>query len=119
MFRLTIYDRNGNQLNEGDIVKISDGKNFNFYCQVTYLEDEQVLAPFHTFSFHSVVKVNSVPITAIKSSETLYNIWYEDTPEKDNSESFEKYLMSWKECESLLEKRSYRIQRIQGQQKLF
>lgn len=119
MFTLTIHDRNGNQLNEGDIVKISDGKNFNFYCQVTYLQDEEVLAPFHTFTFHSVVKVDSISATANKSSETRYNIWYETNAEKDDAESFEKYLRSWRECESQLEKRAFRIQKIQGQQKLF
>ena len=119
MFILTIHDREGNQLNEGDIVKISDGKNFNFYCQVTYLEKEQVLAPFHTFSFHSMQKIDEVPKTARKSTENRYNIWYEDNAEKDNCESFDKYLMSWKECESQLEKRAYRIQRMSIQQKLF
>lgn len=109
MFILSLYDRNGIELNEGDLVKISDGKNFNFYCEITYLENEQAIAPFHTFSFHSFVKVDKVPNTAIKSTETRFNMWYEDNAEKDNAESFNKYLSSWKECESMLERRSYRI----------
>ena len=53
MFKLELYDRKGNILSIGDIVKISDGKGFHFFSEVKFLEDEKCIAPFHTFSFHS------------------------------------------------------------------
>lgn len=112
MFTLTIHDRKGTQLNEGDIVKVSDGKNFNFYSEVKYLEDEQVIAPFHTFSFHSFEKVDRVPDGAIKSSEERYGIWYlpDEVKEPDeDGEQFKDYLMSWRACETPVERRAWRI----------
>jgi len=48
MFKLTIHDRNGAKLEEGDIVKISN-RTMTFFSEVKYLEPEKVLTPFHTF----------------------------------------------------------------------
>lgn len=110
-FELTIHDRKGTQLNEGDIVKISDGKNITFYSEIKYLEDERVIAPLHTFSFMSVEKVDEVPEQALKSSETRYDIWYLPI-DKDDTEYFNKYLMSWRDCEYRLESRAYQINKI-------
>jgi len=112
MFTLTLHDRKGIQLNEGDIVKISDGRNFNFYAEVKYLEPEMVIAPFHTFSYHSFVKVDSVPDGALKSTEERYGIWYlpDEVKETDeDGDEFKDYLMSWRHCESAIERRSWRI----------
>lgn len=117
MFKLKIYDRKGIELKEGDIVKISDGRRFTFYCEVKYLEKEMIITPFHTFSFHSVEKVNEVPVHAIKSTEERYSIWYvdHDVAEADNNrESFEKYLSDWRCCEYTLKERMYRIERIKS-----
>ena len=112
MFTLTIHDRKGTQLKEGDIVKVSDRKNFNFYAEVKFLEPEKVLAPFHTFSFHSFEKVDRVPDGALKSTEERYGIWYlpDEVKETDeDGEQFNDYLMSWRACEHELEARSWRI----------
>ena len=112
MFILKLYDRKGTQLHEGDYVKISDGKQFTFFAEVKYLEKEGVIAPFHTFSFHSFEKVNEIPENAIKSTEERYGIWYlhrEDSEIDSDAEYFEKYLLSWRECEHHLEKRCWRI----------
>lgn len=111
MFTLKLYDRNGTALSFGDIVKISDGKVFTFFAEVKYLEREKVITPFHTFSFHSIVKVDKVPEGAKKSTEERYDIWYIESPEEDtDSESAENYLTAWRECERLMEKGYYRIE---------
>ena len=114
MFKLIIQDRNGNPLNESDIVKVSNGKDFTFYSEVKYLEDEGSIAPFHTFSFHSFEKVDKVPENAIRSTETRYGIWFmpSESIEPDlHAKDFDRYLMSWRECEILLEKRCFKIER--------
>ena len=110
MFTLKLYDRNGQPLKQGDIVKISDGRSFAFFSEVKYLEDEKVIAPFHTFSFHSFEKVKKVPANAKPSTETRYKIWYLEEKEEDlEASSSEKYLADWRDCESLLEKKCFRI----------
>lgn len=103
MFKLKITDRQGAELKEGDIVAISDRASFKFYAEVKYLEEQQVLAPFHTFSFHSFEKIEKVPDGATLSSETRYKVWYDMNPVNDyKSRDFEGYLMSWRQCEHLL-----------------
>lgn len=117
MFILKLYDRKGKELKLGDIVKISDGKSFNFFCEVKYLEKEKVIAPFHTFSFHSFEKIDKVPANAVKSTEERYNIWYvyQDDAETDpEAEKFEKYLMDWRSCEHMLDRRCFRIELIKN-----
>lgn len=112
MFELKLYDRKGNSLEEGDIVKISDGREFSFFAEVKYLEDEQVITPFHTFSFLSFEKIDKLPENAIRSTEERYGIWYvyRNEAEKDNeADQFEKYLMDWRKCENHLAKRCWRI----------
>ncbi|TXI90600.1 MAG: hypothetical protein E6Q36_01165 [Chryseobacterium sp.] len=120
MFKLTIHDRNGVELKEGDIVKIIVREEFQFFCEVKYLEGDKVLTPFHTFSFHSVEKIDKVPEKAIKSKEERYNIWFMPTKKYDDQgmEAFSKYLMSWRQCEHLLEKRMWRIERLTNNKKL-
>lgn len=114
MFELSLYDRLGNELNLGDIVKISSGeRGFHFFAEVKYLEDEQVITPFHTFSFHSFEKVSKLPDGVVESTETRYKIWWMENIEEDfRVKEFEDYLMGWRECEHLLEKRCYRIKKI-------
>lgn len=109
-FILTIHDRKGVELNEGDVVAVFDRRNYTFFAEVKWLESEQVLTPFHTFSFHSFEKVDKVPENATLSTEERYKIWYLPEAEKDNEDgNFEKYLSGWRECEYLLENRCYRI----------
>lgn len=113
MFILKLFDRKGVELHLGDIVKISDGKRFTFFCEVKFLEKENAITPFHTFSFHSVEKVDSVPPEAIKSTEERYNIWYQYLEEAENDPRpylFEKYLMDWRQCEHLINNRCYQIE---------
>lgn len=113
MFLLKLYDRKGAKIKIGDIVKISDGKRFTFFSEVKYLEKEKTITPFHTFSFHSVEKVDSVPAEAKESTEERYKIWYiyHDQAEVDNgAEAFRNYLMSWRECEHYLDNRCYQIE---------
>lgn len=113
MFTLELYDRIGNKLSLGDIVKVSNGREFTFFAEVKYLESEKVITPFHTFSFHSFEKVETIPEHAKKSTEERYNIWYTYSPELDEKESAEyanKYLISWRVCEHLLEERCFRVE---------
>jgi len=113
MFTLTLTDRNGTPLNEGDIVKISNSGKFTFFSEVKYLEKEKVITPFHTFTFHSFEKVDKVPDSAIKSSEERYDIWFlgnEASPDHKAAD-YEGYLMEWRKCERNLEKRCWRIER--------
>jgi hypothetical protein len=110
MFELKLFDRNGIELKEGDIVKISNGREFIFYAEVKYLEDENIITPFHTFSFHSFVKVDNLPDNAIKCDENRYNIWYVENKEEDvQAKEYDKYLSMWRSCEHLLDSRIYRI----------
>lgn len=114
MFTLKLYDRKGAELKEGDIVKVSDGRRFSFFAEVKWLEKEQAIAPFHNFSFHSFDKVKSIPENAVKSTEERYNIWYvyDEFAELDEeSNDFSQYLMSWRECESMLKDRCFRIEK--------
>ena len=104
MYKLQLHDRNGEPLNEGDIVKISNGKSFVFYSEVKYIEKEQSIAPFCTFSFHSFVKVNQVPKQAIRMKESRYKCWYLPDTDIDNSgEVGNDYLIQWRNCEHLLD----------------
>lgn len=114
MFELKLYDRNGTELKLGDIVKISDGRSFNFYAEVKYLESEQLITPFHTFSFNSFVKEDKLPDNAVRSTEERYGIWWvpgEAETDKD-ADQFRDYLMDWRKCESHLEKRMWRIKKV-------
>jgi hypothetical protein len=107
MFTLKLFDRKGQELRMGDIVKISDGRRFNFWAEVKYLEKEKAITPFHTFSFHSFEKVDSVPANAVKSTEERYNIWYvytEDAEEDYNASAYENYLTEWRHCENLIDR---------------
>ncbi len=99
MFVLELYDRKGNQLNEGDIVKISNGRETQFFAEVKYLESEGIITPFHTFSFTSFEKVDKLPDNAEKADEKRYSIWYIPRAEDPEGEDFRQYLMSWRECE--------------------
>ena len=120
MFILKLQDRKGMILNEGDIVKISDGKSFNFYSEIKYLEQEKAIAPFHTFSFHSFEKVDVVSENAVLSTEKRYKIWFMQNPEIDNSpQDGEKYLIDWRACEHLLNQRCFLIEPIVKQLTLF
>ena len=120
MFTLKLFDRLGQELKMGDIVRISDGHNFKFYSEVKYLPDQKVITPFHTFTFHSFERVDKLPDNAIESTETRYKIWWIPDAEVDQqAKEFEHYLMSWRECERLLEKNVFRIEPLFIQQKLF
>lgn len=112
MFQLELFDRLGNKLNIGDIVKISNGREFTFYAEVKYLTRERIITPFHTFSFHSFEKVDKLPDNVTKSTEERYGIWFHHNPEKDEKAVrgyFEKYLLDWRQCEHLLEQRCFQI----------
>lgn len=112
MFKLKLYDRKGNELSQGDIVKISNGKGFQFFSEVKFIKEEKCMAPFHTFSFHSFEKVSEVPANAIKcTEEKRYNIWHLPSLIQDEEpEIGEKYLMDWMECEHFLSQRCFRIE---------
>jgi hypothetical protein len=110
MFKLKLQDRKGNELKEGDIVKISNGREFTFYAEVRYIEEEGIITPFHTFSFHSFEKVEKVPDNAIPCYDERYGIWYVKNAEADNeAKNYEEYLLSWRQCEHLMEKRCWVI----------
>jgi hypothetical protein len=112
MFTLKLFDRKGNELQEGDIVKISNGREFTFYAEVKYIEDEGIITPFHTFSFLSFEKVDKVPEKAVKCTEQRYDVWYlnsDDAEKDDRANEYEEYLLSWRQCEHHLEKRCWAI----------
>jgi uncharacterized protein YrzB (UPF0473 family) len=114
MLILTIHDRKGTELKFGDIVRIdsySCGNHYSFYSEVKYLEAEQSIAPFHTFAFHSVEKVDKVPDTATKSTEERYDVWFEcvESEESPDVSRYERYLMEWRECEHLLSEKIFRV----------
>lgn len=110
MFQLELYDRKGVKLELGDIVKVSDGRAYQFYAEVKYIPEKCVIAPFHTFSFHSFEKIDKLPEDAIECNDPEYRIWYITHPEHDeDADNFPDYLMSWRECERFLEKSIFRI----------
>ena len=111
--KLILKDRKGNILNEGDIVKISDGKRFTFFSEVKYNPEKKCIYPFHTFSFHSFEKVSEVPIDALQSNQEDYKVWYTINPEEDGeAQRYSHYMRSWKECERLLEDQCFFIESI-------
>jgi hypothetical protein len=112
-FKLTLHDREGVELHDGDIVAISDGKRFNFYSEVKYNPEKKCIYPFHTFSFHSVKKVDILPAEAKECNELDYKCWYvnhEDAQWDLKADEFAHYLLSWRECERLLEKNMFHIE---------
>ena len=112
MFTLKLYDRQGTELNQGDIVKISNGKRFTFFAEVKWLEKEQLIAPFHTFCFHSFEKVDKVPDNAKQGTEERYKIWhcYDDEAEEDlKAPEYERYLLDWRKCETEISKGVFKI----------
>ena len=117
MFKLTLHDRNGVELKQGDIVKISNGKKFIFFAEVKWLEKEKAIAPFHTFSFHSFEKVDKVPENALmRVVEADYDWWFlcdEDAEADEYAEDAKRYLTSWRDCETLLNTRSFQISLIE------
>lgn len=114
-FILKIYDRKGTELHEGDIVRVFTGRQINghFYSEVKWLEKEQTLTPFHTFSLHSVEKVDKLPDNVVEGKETRYKIWMDHDAQEDASgkEEFDQYFWDWKACEHQLDKKFYRIER--------
>ena len=116
MFKLILQDSEGKELKQGDIVAISDSLGrLKFFSEVKWLEKEKAIAPFHTFSFHSFYKVDSVPEHAEKSTEERYNIWFTHTPDEINEsrkEEARQYLISWRECEVNIKKGAYKIELI-------
>ena len=120
MFILKLYDREGTELHEGDYVKVSNGKGFKFISEVKYLEKEKAIAPFHTFSFHSFVKIDKLPENVKLANENRYHIWYLENEEADEKASdFDKYLIDWRQCEHLLKESCYKIEKIFIQKTLF
>lgn len=118
MFKLKLYDRNGVELHEGDIVRISNAGKFNFFAEVKYLDAENAIAPFQTFVFSAVEKIDAVPPEAVKAREERYNVWYVpdgeatiDEQAKENND----YLWSWRELEHQIDARCWRIERDQDQ----
>ena len=111
MFIFELYDSLGEMLSEGDIVRVIGNYGVRFYSEVKYLDDEQVIAPFHTFSYHRFEKVHQVPDGCTESdTEERYKIWIESDPDKLKSNT-DEYLASWRVCEHNLERRIYRISR--------
>lgn len=106
MYILHLTDRNGQELKEGDIVKVISGgyQSTTFFAEVKFLEKEKVLTPFHTFSFHAFEKVDKLPEGAILLDEPRYKIWHKPGLTKDQSAAYQKYLIDWRACENLLDR---------------
>lgn len=114
-FYFELTDRNGTVLNDGDIVRVSDSHGFTFYSEVKYFPETNIIVPFHTFSFHSFEKVDSIPDNALPGkADSNYKIWYVPNAEKDDeSEKFDRYHSDWMSCDRLLEGRCYVIKRVE------
>ena len=108
MFIVKLKDRNGRPLQLGDIVKLSDGKRITFFVRVTWLPDIKKLAPFHTFSFHSIEyagdNVESLPDGIVQCTEPRFDCWFMRGTNPDASaEAHERNLTEWRACEHVLE----------------
>lgn len=113
MFTLTLHDRKGTELKEGDLLMISDGYKITFYAEVKYDADKEIIYPFHSFSFHSFERVDKLPDNAIECTDEYNRIWFvpnEEHPDID-AEFFKEYHSSWRDCEVALKNRAYRIKR--------
>jgi len=101
---LELKDRIGNILNEGDIVAISDQREIQFYSEVKYLPEKKCIAPFHTFSFHSFIKMDSLPEGAeeLDTESNGYRIWVGPKKKDDFKQTIKDYLLSWRECERIM-----------------
>jgi hypothetical protein len=108
MFKLRFFDCDQVEVMEGDIVKIYAGNATIFYSEVKYLEDEKVIVPFHNFAWYRFKKVDTIPLFAIKSDESRFDLWYEPDA-KHNYKVPQELIWSWKDCEVLLEKRCWQI----------
>lgn len=114
-FILKIFDRKGNELNEGDIVKIFNTERCQFFAEVKFLEKENAIAPFYTFSFSEVEKVAKLPAKAkpcLPEPDQRYKVWYLED-EEESKQMHEQYLIQWLECEYALKNRMFRIERDQ------
>jgi hypothetical protein len=108
--QIKLFDRDKQELNFGDIVAISDGHALKFYAEVQYMEADRAISPFHTFSFHSVKKVDKVPDDAVECDEPRFKCWYAPKPEIDDyGQKIENYLMAWRECERFLEQSMFEV----------
>lgn len=113
MFTLELLDINGVVLQEGDIVKVINGRgsDYTFFSEVKYLEKENAIAPFHTFCFHSFEKVDKLPEGVVESNEERYKIWYHGGMPQKGIDGISKYLADWRACERAIDKGTFKITR--------
>lgn len=111
MFTLKLQDRNGQELKQGDIVKVSDGKRYTFYTEVKFFKETGIISPFDTFSFHSFEKVDKVPDGLIERSGDIANFryWVAKDETDIDGQQFNGYLMSWRTCENLIKSKCFLI----------
>jgi hypothetical protein len=100
MFTVKLFDINNQELKIGDLVKIRTGRKSIFYCKIKFIA-EGILAPFHTFSFMTIEKVDSIPDNAIPAKEDRYNVWFL-ADDDEQTDITNEYLLSWRQCETLL-----------------
>ncbi len=96
MFKLILKDSKEVPFKEGDIVKVINRLGSPvFYCEVTFLEDKKAIAPFHSFCFHYIEKVDGVPEGTMPIKEERYKTYrIGKVGEDDFEENYaEKYLM--------------------------
>ena len=116
MFKLILMDREGKKLKIGDLVKVSDGRGFSFYAKIQYDKKSKTIAPFHTFSFHSFLKVDKLPKNAIERTDRNFTYWFVHNPESDldvHQTTTRNYVLSWLECERALKESCYCIELIE------
>jgi len=109
MFILKIKDRQGVELNIGDLVQVHGRYSGSFFARIAFDPERKTIIPFSTFSFHSVEKIDKLPDNVTKADEKYGEYWYSDTP-SDTDEKFEKYLISWRECETKINSGAFNIE---------
>jgi len=84
MLSITFKDRNGTELKEGDLLALSmDGK-FTFFARLFWDEKNKELVPLQTWSYLSIVKVESIPEHCKHKKDVLgREYWISTTPQND------------------------------------
>ena len=113
MFKLILKDSKGTPLKEGDLVRLTGRIDSPvFYCEVTFLEEEKRIVPFHSFSFNHIERVDKLPSDAIPLKEERYKAYMSPSENVHDKNYIDNYLMDWRVCEHRINERCFDIERL-------